>query len=105
MLDVLEEAVSPETLRDILPVTYTALLNPDQVIRRGGIDLWAACACQDARQGRFVESLPQGPCWPQPLRSVHSRMCSAWNFSPHILRSAAVSPPGTRFPGRSTCRN
>jgi len=44
MLDVLEEAVSPEMLRDILPVTYTALLHRDHVIRRGGIDLWVACA-------------------------------------------------------------
>ena len=44
MLDVLEETVSPETLRDILPITYTALLHADQVIRRGGIDLWVACA-------------------------------------------------------------
>lgn len=51
MLDVLEEAVSPETLRDILPITYTALLHPDQVIRRGGIDLWVACA-------GVAESLP-----------------------------------------------
>jgi len=44
MLDVLEEAVSPETLRDILPITYTALLDRDQAVRRGGIDLWVACA-------------------------------------------------------------
>jgi hypothetical protein len=44
MLDVLEEAVSPKTLRDILPITNTALLHPDQVIRRGGIDLWVSCA-------------------------------------------------------------
>ena len=51
MLDVLEEAVSPKTLRDILPITYTALLDPDQVIRRGGIDLWVSCA-------GVAESLP-----------------------------------------------
>jgi hypothetical protein len=44
MLDVLEEAVSPETLRDVLPITYTALLDRDQAVRHGGIDLWIACA-------------------------------------------------------------
>lgn len=44
MLDVLKAAVSPETLRDILPVTYTALLHTDQAVRAGGVDLWAACA-------------------------------------------------------------
>jgi hypothetical protein len=51
MLDVLEEAVSPETLRDILPITYTALLNSDQTVRGAGIDLWVACA-------RMADSLP-----------------------------------------------
>ena len=51
MLDVLEEAVSPETLRDILPVTYTALLHRDQSVRSGGIDLWVACA-------RVADALP-----------------------------------------------
>ena len=51
MLDVLEEAVSPETLRDILPITYTALLDRDQIVRSGGIDLWAACAA-------IADSLP-----------------------------------------------
>jgi hypothetical protein len=44
MLKVLEKAASPETLRDILPITYTALLDTDQSVRSGGIDLWAACA-------------------------------------------------------------
>jgi len=44
MLTALQEAVSPETLRDMLPVTYTALLDGDQSVRRGGIGLWAACA-------------------------------------------------------------
>ena len=44
MLKVLEAAVSPETLRDILPITYSALLDIDQAVRSGGIDLWAACA-------------------------------------------------------------
>ena len=33
-----------ETLRDILPITYSALLDTDQAVRSGGIDLWAACA-------------------------------------------------------------
>ena len=44
MLDVLKTAVSAETLRDILPITYTALLHTDQAVRSHGIDLWAACA-------------------------------------------------------------
>lgn len=51
MLDVLEAVVSPETLRDILPITYTAVLDGDPAIRRGGIDLWVACA-------RVADSLP-----------------------------------------------
>ena len=44
LLEVLEEAVSPDTIRGILPITYKALLDCDQVVRSGGIDLWAACA-------------------------------------------------------------
>ena len=44
MLEVLEKAVSPGTLRDVLPFTYTALLDAHQSVRSGGIDLWAACA-------------------------------------------------------------
>jgi hypothetical protein len=44
MIDVLEEAVSSETLRDVLPITYSALMDRDQVVRSAGIDLWAACA-------------------------------------------------------------
>lgn len=51
MLDVLEEAASPATLRDILPILYTALLDSDQVVRGAGIDLWVACA-------RITDSLP-----------------------------------------------
>jgi hypothetical protein len=43
--------VSPDTLRDILPITYHALLDEDSAIRRGGIDLWLACA-------RVAQSLP-----------------------------------------------
>ena len=44
MIDVLEEAASPETLRDLLPITYSALLDGDHVVRAAGIDLWVACA-------------------------------------------------------------
>jgi hypothetical protein len=44
MIDALEEAASPETLRDLLPITYSALLDGDQVVRAAGIDLWVACA-------------------------------------------------------------
>jgi hypothetical protein len=44
MLEVLEKAVSPGTLRDILPFTYSALLDAHQSVRSVGIDLWAACA-------------------------------------------------------------
>jgi hypothetical protein len=51
MLDVLEEAVSPGTVRDILPITYTALLDNDQVVRSCGINVWAAC-------DRVADSLP-----------------------------------------------
>jgi hypothetical protein len=51
MLDALEDVASPETLRDLLPIMYTALLSGDQVVRRGGIDLWAACA-------RVADTLP-----------------------------------------------
>jgi hypothetical protein len=44
MIDVLEEAVSPETLRDVLPIVYSALVDRDQGVRSAGIDLWVACA-------------------------------------------------------------
>ena len=44
MIDVLEEAASPETLRNLLPITYSALLDGDHVVRAAGIDLWVACA-------------------------------------------------------------
>ena len=43
MLDVLEKAVSPNTLRDVLPILYSALLDGDHFVRRAGIDLWAVC--------------------------------------------------------------
>lgn len=51
MLDVLEAAVSGDTLRDILPFVHAALCNDAPAVRRGGIDLWAACA-------RVAETLP-----------------------------------------------
>ncbi len=51
MLTALEEAVTAGTLRDILPVTYTALLDNDQVVRSAGIGLWEACAA-------IADSLP-----------------------------------------------
>lgn len=44
MVDALEEAVSPETLRDLLPIVYSALLDADPAVRSGGIDLWVKCA-------------------------------------------------------------
>ncbi len=44
LLLALEEAVSPHALRDVLPVLYSALLSPDQVIRGDAIGLWKACA-------------------------------------------------------------
>src|SRR5207249_4096520 len=44
MIDILEEAVSPETLRDVLPIVYSALVDRDQGVRSAGIDLWVACA-------------------------------------------------------------
>lgn len=73
MLDVLEEAVSPDTLRDILPITYSALLDADQGVRSLGIDLWEACA-------RVADSLPDElTALAQPLLEdtyvvVHRRM-------------------------------
>jgi hypothetical protein len=73
MLDVLEAAVTSETLRDILPITYSALLDRDQAVRRGGIDLWVACS-------RIAESLPaeltelSSPLLEDPYVIVHQRM-------------------------------
>ena len=56
MVDVLEEAVSPETLRDVLPITWSALLHPDQAVRSAGIDLWVACAdVADALPAELIE--------------------------------------------------
>ncbi len=51
MIRALEEAASPETLRDLLPIVYSALLADDQVVRGAGVGLWAACA-------RVAETLP-----------------------------------------------
>jgi hypothetical protein len=51
LIDALEEAVSSETLRDLLPIVYSALLSDDPVVRGAGVDLWAACA-------RVADSLP-----------------------------------------------
>lgn len=44
ILDSLEEATSAATLRDILPIVYSAILGTDTLIRAAAIDLWAACA-------------------------------------------------------------
>ena len=44
ILDAFEEAVCPALLREIVPVTYTALLSTEAAVRAKGIDLWAACA-------------------------------------------------------------
>ena len=56
MIDVLGEAASPETLRDLLPITYSALLDGDQVVRAAGIDLWVACAgVADTLPGELIE--------------------------------------------------
>ncbi len=51
MIRALEEAASPETLRDLLPIVYSALLADDQVVRGAGVGLWVACA-------RVAETLP-----------------------------------------------
>ena len=73
MLEVLEEAVAPATLRDILPITYTALLDNDQVVRSRGINLWTAC-------DRVADALPTElaelalPLLQDPYVVVHKRM-------------------------------
>ncbi|WP_194904368.1 hypothetical protein [Catenulispora rubra] len=51
MLDVLESAVAAETLRDVLPITYSALCDGAPLVRCAGISLWAACA-------RVADQLP-----------------------------------------------
>jgi hypothetical protein len=51
MLKGLEEAATPNTIRDLLPVMYSALLSDEVSIRSQGIDLWERCA-------RVMETLP-----------------------------------------------
>jgi hypothetical protein len=88
MLDVLEEAVSPATLRDILPITYSALLDADQGVRSAGIDLWAACA-------RVADALPDElAALAQPLLAdnfvvVHRRMLDKL---PYLHLPAELAP-------------
>jgi hypothetical protein len=88
MLKVLEKAVSPETLRDILPVTYTALLDTDQTVRSGGIGLWAACAA-------VADSLPTEltelsvPLLNDEYVIVHRTMLDQ---IPHLSLPADVAP-------------
>jgi hypothetical protein len=73
MLKVLEKAVSPGTLRDALPFTYSALLHARQSVRSAGIDLWAACAA-------VADSLPAElaelsvPLLRDPYVIVHRKM-------------------------------
>ncbi|MDA8039665.1 MAG: hypothetical protein M0Z69_11005 [Actinomycetota bacterium] len=73
MIDALEEAASPETLRDLLPIVYTALLSDDAGVRSAGIDLWVACA-------RVTDPLPDDLCDLAPVLLadehvvVHRRM-------------------------------
>lgn len=88
MLEALEEAVSPDTLRDVLPITYSALLDADQSVRTGGIDLWAACA-------RVADSLPEEiTALAQPLIEdtfviVHRRMLTK---IPYLRLPAHMAP-------------
>ncbi len=88
MLDALEEAVSPETLRDILPITYSALLDTDQSVRSAGIDLWAACAAiagpLPAELTGLSISLLQ-----DPYVIVHKRML---NQLPRLALPAELAP-------------
>lgn len=44
ILEALEAAVSADTIRDILPIVYSALLGAEAGIRRSGIDLWSAAS-------------------------------------------------------------
>jgi hypothetical protein len=73
MLQILQKAVSPGTLRDVLPFTYTALLDAHQLVRSAGIDLWAACAA-------VADSLPAElaelsvPLLRDPYVIVHRKM-------------------------------
>lgn len=73
MLEVLEEAVSPGTVRDIVPITYTALLDNDHAVRSGGINLWTAC---DRVAGTLPAELSELalPLLQDPYVIVHKRM-------------------------------
>ena len=73
MLEVLKEAVSPATLRDILPFTYSALLHAHQSVRAAGIDLWAACAAVADSLPAELEELAI-PLLQDPYVIVHQRM-------------------------------
>jgi hypothetical protein len=73
MIDALEEAASAETLRDLLPIVYTALLSDDFIVRSAGIDLWVACS-------RVADLLPDelndlaSVLLADPYVAVHRRM-------------------------------
>lgn len=79
MIDALEEAVSPDTLRDLLPIVYSALLDADPAVRSGGIDLWVKCS-------RVADTLPDdlNDLAPALLADsyvvVHRRMLSQLRF-------------------------
>jgi len=88
MIDALEEAVSPETLRDLLPIVYSALLDSDAVVRSGGIDLWVKSA-------RVADTLPDelNDLAPALLAdsyvAVHRRMLSEL---PYLHLPARLAP-------------
>ena len=76
ILDAFKEAVCASLLREIVPVTYTALLSSDAAVRAKGIDLWVECArvAKGNLPATFVvlaESLLT-----DKYRIVHTRMLS-----------------------------
>ena len=89
MIDSLQEAVSPETLRDLLPIVYSALLDGDATVRSGGIDLWVKSA-------RVADTLPDdlNDLAPALLADsyvvVHRRMLSQL---PYLHLPARLAPP------------
>ena len=89
MIDSLEEAVSPETLRDLLPIVYSALLDGDAAVRSGGIDLWVKCA-------RVADLLPDDLYDLAPALladsyvAVHRGMLSQL---PYLQLPARLAPP------------
>lgn len=89
MIDALEESVSPDTLRDLLPIVYSALLDSDAVVRSGGIDLWVKSA-------RVASTLPDdlNDLAPALLAdsyvAVHRRMLSQL---PYLHLPARLAPP------------